>query len=430
MGTQPDLDTQGYKAVANGALELCAQTRVAEPGQEGSLDIRQMVSALNTSLETVNNLSEFVRQSNLQGFDGPANALAGGGAGLPWLSGASVMVQAVGFATVAAQLQGVRGDVRGLRADLRVQAERLLEAQQEANRHLGDIKDIATRQLDTSEKILATLASSRRVEATQLIEQGWANLLNGYADEARQRFEQSLEYDNTVYLPHAALGDLYEEAGDLDRAEQHLLKAVAFSKGLDAESAGFAVLRLVRFLASHDRAGEACELLAAESSAGTLRAWSFASAEVAASLGLSSLAVTELERAIREDDRAFASALGSVALTGLGQPIVSLLVGIDRSRREPILGAVTALCSTVDRLTAIPDSDESGGRAGEQTAVQEAAGHLLNLTLVTDYRSLSEVGAAVGVLRERVGRLWIRRSIRTSRPQRPACSRGRMRWRT
>ena len=70
------------------------------------------------------------------------------------ISGASLLVQAAGFAVVAKQLHSLRGDIHALHADLVAQGNELIELQSIANQRLDRLVDIASRSLDVQEKIL------------------------------------------------------------------------------------------------------------------------------------------------------------------------------------------------------------------------------------------------------------------------------------
>ena len=395
MGALAKFNADGFRVVADNALDLIVGTQAAGAGHVAA-NVREMATTLNTSLEGLDEHVGLLREANVEGFDRVTNTLGADLTSLKWLGGASVLVQAVGFAVVAKQLSGVRGEIASLGDDLRKQGQQLLEAQHAGNRHLEAIEDFARGQLETSQRILETLASSRRVEATQLIEQGWANLLNGYREEARGRFEQSLEFDNTVYLPHAELGEIYEQNGDLELAEKHFRKASDFSRDVDGDASGFSLLRLVWFLDEHDRRDEATTLLTDGLSSARLDQWRLGAAELAARFSLGDLAIRSVRQAIEEDDNAFLAAAASVPLSALGPPMAALLMELDGLRRGPALLTLQAICSkfkSIDVLSTL------GAPTPERIeAARGQAATLLEECLLASYPSLVEVGSRVGSL--------------------------------
>lgn len=395
MPTHGTFDTNGFRVVADSALGLIVGTEAAGAGHVAA-NVRDMAQKLGTNLDGINQQVQTLQASNVQGFEEVTSTLGGDLTGLQWLGGASILVQAVGFAAVATELSGVRGEIGGLREDMREQGQQLLDAQRASTRHLEAIEDIARSQLETSQQILETLASSRRVEATQLIEQGWANLLNGYREEAQQRFEQSLEFDNTVFLPHAELGDIYEQVGDLERAEAHLRKAADFSRDMPGETSGFSLLRLVRFLAEQDRRPEAVKLLQEGVESGRLISWRLGAAELASHLGLVDFALAEVRAAIAEDDKAFLAAMASVALASIGARLTALLIEIDRKRREPILDLLRDHTRKIDLLTAFAEYGHPSNEIVSE--IRRSSASVLERGLIDAYPTLGDVASRAAQL--------------------------------
>jgi len=388
--------SDGFRVVADNALELIVGTEAAGAGHV-SANVQKMARTLDTGLSRVGQRIDEASAANLEGLQDLIDLGGSGLAGLHWLGGASLLVQAVGFATVASKLDGVRGEVAGLREDLQRQGEQLLAAQEQSNRHLASLEDFASRSLETTEAILRVLASSRRVEAQQLIEQGWTNLVAGYRSEAQERFEASLEYDNTVYLAHAALGDLRLTAGDQPEAEAHLNKAVDFSAAVGGEAVTFSRLRLATFLLERGRTGEVMSQLVQLQSADPSGAVLVRIAELAAEAGARPFALSAVRRAIESDPSTFVQVMGSKELASLGADLVALLTSLDAERRTPVLAGLEAAMVSVECLVAWSTAcEEFGSRAASGLArLRESGAALLERALVEPYAALDALKVEV-----------------------------------
>ena len=386
----------GFRVVADNALDLIVGTEAAGAGHI-SANVQKMARTLDARLSGVGQRIEEAALADQEGLQDLIDVAGHGFSGLHWLGGASLLVQAAGFAAVAHKLDGVRGEVAGLREDLQRQGEQLLAAQEQANRHLASLEDFASRSLKTTEEVLRVLASSRRVEAQQLIEQGWTNLVAGYRSEALERFGASLEYDNTVYLAHAALADLHLSAGDNDKAEAHLKKAVDFSTGLSEEAVAFSRIRLATYLLEQGRTGEVMSQLIQLQSAEPVGAVLVRIAELAEEVGARPFALSAVRRAIGADPAMFVRVMGSEQLTSLGADLVALLTELDAARRAPVVARLEAATESVERLLAWSAAcADFSSRAGPCVAKLQGSGAaLLERVLIEPYSALVDLDAEI-----------------------------------
>ena len=351
-------DANGFEVTANNAIDYMAGTQAASSGMVAE-NIRETSSLLRADLSKVN--STLVEQTdkladiNTEGFEAVGESVSEGFSTLNAISGASLAVQATGFAVVAKQLHGLRGDVNEMHEELAAQGERLIELQETTNRHLQDLVAYASRTLETQEKILETLVSSKTVEAEQFIRQGWDNLVNGYEEEAFERFQRSLEYDNTVYLAHAELGRIYDGRGKDDLAEDHYVRAVRFAGKAGDKIKAFAHLQYARFLEQRTRYSDAIEqvdeALALDAiDPETREGWKFYHAELLAQDHQTDKTLSEIEHLIERDDEYFVAAMGSESLQKIQPDLSEKLVELDRSRRAPIFQRLNEISPQVRAL--------------------------------------------------------------------------------
>lgn len=308
MSALGTFSAQGFQVTASNAIELIAGTEAAGAGMV-SANVREVGELLHVDFanlsRTVVDQGSQLASINARGFDTVRRTLEGGFGTLETLSGLSVATQAVGFAVVATQLAGVRKDVR----ELTGKAAELVDLQRSATGHLESLADFAQRQLKTQEQILATLVSSRTVEAQQLVRQGWENLRNCYEDDAFERFQRSLEYDNTVYVTHAELGAINEKRGQFEKAEDHLRRAARFATQAGPALAAFASVQLASFLDRRGRHGEALSTLRDGLQAWRTPAWVFYLAELSAEAGDADAALAALREAMGGDAAFFNAAM-------------------------------------------------------------------------------------------------------------------------
>ncbi|TAK25723.1 MAG: hypothetical protein EPO40_21995 [Myxococcaceae bacterium] len=381
MSALGSFSAQGFQVTASSAVDLIAGSQAAGAGmvsanlQELAREVRVDFAQLGRSVAAQGRQLASV---NADGFAAVRRTLEGGFGSLETLSGISIATQAIGFAVVATQLAGVR---LGLH-DLYGKAAELVELQRHANAHLETLGEFAQRQLHTQEQILATLVSSRTVEAQQLIRQGWDNLHNGYEDEAFERFVRSLDYDNTVYFTHAELGALYEKRGDPGRAEDHFRRATRFAAQAGPPVVGFASVQLAAFLDRSGRAPEALQVLRQGLATWRSPAWLFYAAELAAETGDESGALQTLCEAIGGDAALFTAAMASERLQRTPMQVAHLLMGLDGQVRGGVFETIQRGVVGVRQLTALGvDVGRHRAAAGSlfERAVSAAFSDLANL---------------------------------------------------
>jgi Tfp pilus assembly protein PilF len=338
----------GFNVVASSALEMIVGTQAAGAGHVGAA-VQQANSTLHGDIVRMSSQmlasNDALRATNAAGFETLKTQLAKGTASVQTLGALNLATQAVGFALVVKKLHDVGGKIEALRSDAAAQAERLAQLQQRANASLERLETSLERSLATQERILETLATSRTVEARQLIQQGWNNLRFGYRDEALSRFQKSLEYDNTVYLSHAALADLHREKKELAAARDHYERATKFAHNLAPSIRAGAHMQFATFL---DENSEPAEALAQVQSAMTCDPTPerhFYFAELCAAAGLTSRSLHALRDAIHTDHDFFIAAMASARLLKLGPDLTKCLVSMDELLRRPL----------IDRMSAVQD---------------------------------------------------------------------------
>lgn len=120
---------------------------------------------------------------------------------------------------------------------------------------------LAERQTETSKAILKALHESRRVEASQLIEQGERNVEAGLIDEAVDRFKKALEFDNTDPVAWMNLAVLYARSAEMDSADEAFRKGLTFSSGVSVELNASIKRSYARFLGAAGRLEEGIGIL-------------------------------------------------------------------------------------------------------------------------------------------------------------------------
>jgi len=340
---QGTFSPNGFMVTANSAIDMIVGTQAAGAGMVSSniqLLSKQVGLKLKNTASQISAEVAKVASVNKTGFAKLTSVMDTGLDSLSTISGASLAVQAAGFAVTAYQLSALRGDISKLHEDLVQQGQELISLQRVTNSHLETLVDYAGRTLKTQELILDTLVSSRTVEAQQLIRQGWENLKNDYDEDAFARFLKSLDYDNTVYLAHAELARIYEFRKDDVKAEDHYKRAVSFSTSAGGNLAAFARVKYSGFLERKGRDEEAIKLLeSALSQEGLDEAQKnngrFHLAELLApapaapdrSLGI-------LKELIAKDDVFYLATLGSEKLKALQPRVTQLLLDFANERRE------------------------------------------------------------------------------------------------
>lgn len=361
MGALATFSANGFQVVANNAVDYIAGTQAASAGMV-SANIRQMSDVLHADLQQVTSAvitqGAKVANVNQQGFDAVNRALGDGFTSIQALSGASLAVQAAGFAVVAGQLHGLRGDVKQLGADLTAQGEQLIALQTVANARLETLADFAGRTLETQDKILAALSTSRTVEANQLVQQALDNVEHGYTDEARERLGRALEMDNTLFAAHAELARLDEADGDQAKAEDHFRRACNFAPKDSPELQGFAHLQMAAFYertGSLDRAlGELDAALACVRRA----EWMLYRVELLARVGRSDAALSESRATIELDRRMFVAVMASAALEPLQPDLTRMLLELDGNARGQVLEPLQEVCSGIAVAEAVGVPEE------------------------------------------------------------------------
>ena len=88
---------RGFEATASSALELVVGTEAVAAQHIGS-ELREMASGLNANLAGVDQRIAELAQGNLEGFENLGEVIGSDLDEMGWLAGASVVVQALGFA--------------------------------------------------------------------------------------------------------------------------------------------------------------------------------------------------------------------------------------------------------------------------------------------------------------------------------------------
>lgn len=373
-------DASGFEVTASNAVDLIAGTQAAGSGMV-SANIQEVGSMLSADLHGVN--STLIRQTEKlanvseTGFASLGDTIGDGFTSLTALSGASLAVQAVGFATVATQLHGLRGEMSQMREELVAQGQELIVLQETTNAHLESLVAFAATTLETQEKILETLVTSKTVEAQQYIRQGWDNLVNGYVEDAFERFQRSLEYDNTVYTAHAEMARIFDQRREDEAAEDHYVRAIRFSEKAGEDLQGFAHVQYAQFLAGRDRLDEAFEEVEKAMGFGGIEdsirgSWQLFGAEVAALQEDADRALARVEKAITLNEACFVAAMASDDLQGLQPILTKRLVEIDEQRRASVIDAMKPIVQALQPLDVI-DTDLADEYRAESIELFERA---------------------------------------------------------
>lgn len=348
----------GFQYFANNAVDLIAGTQAASSAMV-SANIQETAGLLHADLGRVNSTlfaqTEKLAGINSVGFNKLGETMSKGFSSLEALSGASLAVQAAGFALVAKQLHSVNGNIKAMHKDLAEQGRKLIAVQEAANARLESLVSYASRTLETQERILATLVSSKTIEAQQFIRQGWDNLLNGYDDDAFARFQKSLDYDNTVYVAHAELGRLFEARKDDAKAEDHFRRATKFAGLASPKLQAFSHVQFAGFLERKARLKDALQEVGAALNAGEVDArtrggWLLYKAELLATGGDSAGAVSTAREAVGVDDSFFLGAMASDVLAKTQPELTRMLVRLDQDRRAPIVATFQSVGKKLDTL--------------------------------------------------------------------------------
>lgn len=354
-------DASGFQVTASTALEAIVGTHAASAGMV-SANIQGLAKTLHSDLgaiqSTIIGQTDRLAEIDSEGFSQLGNVMSQGFSGLRAISGASLAVQAAGFASVARQLNGLRGDVSALHGDLVGIGKELVAAQANTNARLESLVDFAARTLFTQEKILETLVSSKTVEAQQFIRQGWDNLVNGYEDDAFTRFQKSLEHDNTVYVAHAELGRLLEKRGELKAAEDHLRRATRFAASATPQVKGFAHVQFAAFL---ERTGQPDAALIEVAHALTIKeieatprsSWRLYYAELLAGLGRLDEAVEYVMGAIQAHPALLVAAMASRPLAATQPRLTKAIIDADEAARARIFQNLEGATVVLRQLTAL-----------------------------------------------------------------------------
>lgn len=390
----------GFEVVADNAIDLLAGTQAASAGMI-SANVRQVGNTLHADFgrvrQTMIDQAAQVSQVNRKGFQDLQQTVRSGAdqiaavdqqgfanldekmggvedtvGSVRNISALSVAVQAAGFALTARSINKVRGELQLLREDLSAKATELIEIHRLSKVYMESLVDYAKRTFETQERILETLVNSRTAEAKQLIRQGWDNLKGGFEEDAYVRFVKSLEYDNTVYFTHAELGRFYEKRGDLQKAEEHQRRAIAFAE-IDGKSMkSFALVQYAGFLERQNRLPDCLNQLrlvvnsppngstqgsdAKDSAGEEATNWRFYLAEMLVKSGDVPGGLAELKACINSDDRYFEAAMASDQLKAAQPRLTELLVEMDATRRA---AAVNALAQSERNLKALAELDKA-----------------------------------------------------------------------
>lgn len=418
MSFSAGFSSSGFSVTADNAIDLIVGTEATGAGYVGA-NIKAMSHTLHADnqqlMGEIAEKSDEIMAVNQAGFAQVDSTMRRGFSSLKTLSGVQIAVQAAGFAIVATQLHGMRKDLRHLAA----QADQLVRLQRIANQRLDQLVDIAQRSLEVQEKILDALLTSRTVEAQQLLRQGWENLKHGYEGEALARFEQSLQFDNTVFMAHAQLARLYRKRGDKPSAEDHYVRATKFSTSVNAEVHALACLEYATFLEDEGRFSDCIAQLRYVLQHSDKPTWRFHLAELLARTGQAATSLAELRRAIESDDEMFAASMASQDLTrGLGADLVRLLADLDEARRRVGFAHLAATCVDIDRLDAVAalESPVAAGLRRLADGFREDAAATLRAHIGATYAALPGPTSRAYELRGQVAR------EADVAPQRPAAA--------
>ncbi len=383
----------GFEVVASNALDLLAGTQAAGSGMVAAnvqdvgdrlhVDLVAMTRDLSVRADAARGQVAALARADQAGLARVADVSRHGMeelqstvrseiGDLKALSAANLAVSALGFAVVAHQLSGVRGELGRMRTDLVTQGQQMLDLQARAVEQLESLSAFAQRTLHTQERVFETLVNSRTVEAQQLVRQGWANLEHGYEAEAYERFVESLKFDNTVYATHAYLGQLHEKRGERVRAQDHFTRATRFARTVSPEMEAFAHVQHAGFLA---RGGDVPAAIDEQRVALGLKdhpEWRLRLAEFYVQAGETDSALREVEAAIRADSDMLVASMGAPVLQTLGEPLTTLAVRLDEEARGELFRAVATLAERIDAVDraveGVPEADRLVTTARRQTA--------------------------------------------------------------
>lgn len=401
-----DFSASGFSVVANNALDYAVGSQAAGAGYVGA-NIQAIGKTLHYDVKELTNTlvekSNQLMQVNQEGFTKLGSTLGSGFKTLKILSGAQLAVSAAGFALVATQLHGLRGELRGLRADLVAQGEVLIQLQHVANQRLDQIIDVAGQSLETQERMLDALLTSRTVEARQLVRQGWDNLKHGYDDEALRRFEQSLEHDNTIHFAHTLLARIYYKRMDKLRAEDHYVRATKFAEAAGPDALALARIEYASFLESEGRVEDCIDHLRAALEHDDHAGRRFHLAELLVRVARVPPGLIELRRAIEANDKLYVAAMLSHDFVALGPALTQLLVDLDETRRRPGIDHMEALCKSIDCLDAVGrlESPRAGKVQASADAFRQEAVRILRDHLKAAFADLPSTSAQASDLRGR-----------------------------
>jgi tetratricopeptide (TPR) repeat protein len=192
-------------------------------------------AAITNRLDTVSaNLQHSIKSSG----DNITNAISDSADQISSSVNLQTVLNAAGFAAVTIGVLAVRKAVKENTAVLHEISGKITEK-------FNELIWLAQKQLEGTEKIYDLLRHSQTNEAVQLLEQGERNYTAGFYDDARERFEKALQFDNTLFPLHRNLGMILVHEEKFDQAEAHLKKALAFAKEKEANS--LALIDLARF---------------------------------------------------------------------------------------------------------------------------------------------------------------------------------------
>lgn len=333
----------GFRATAGNAVELISATQAASTGHLVS-NIRSLGNRLHADMDGIQ--SAIQSQTQSLGLE-----LGNGFGDLKILSGASLAIDAVGFATVAYQLSKVGKGIQGLEAEFRKQGELMLAVQNGIAGHLSALSEYAARSLNVQEQILSTLVNSRIIEAQQLARQGLLHLRYGQYPDAENRFQKALEFDSTFFLAHAELGSINETVRNLEKAEFHYSRALLFHESLQQDYVTRVRRRYARFLDETSKKVQSVEqwkLVVQELNEPLDR---IALGEVLAEIGNREEALAELRVAVTQSPPSILAIMSSIRLGCLGKELSHLLIEVDAASRKSLLDQLALVADFAESFT-------------------------------------------------------------------------------
>ena len=164
---------------------------------------------------------------------------------------ASNIINTIGFAAVTA-------GVLALRKSVQENTNAIQELHAAMAEKFNELIWIAQKQTQGIEKIYDLLRRGFTNDAIQLLEQGERNYQKGFYQEALERFQKALQYDNTLYPVYRNIGMILVHLGRHDEAEEYMIKAEAFSDISD-ETRITALTDLARYYWAKGDPGKASE---------------------------------------------------------------------------------------------------------------------------------------------------------------------------